>query len=174
MSQYNVLDLNEKLKTEEKINLIDVREYVEFANGRIKESKNIPLDSVGQLHKEINASDEIFVISQKGKRSTDAADILNVIGFKNVYNVTGGINAWKEAGFSLTKDSAPPWEIERQVDFIAGFLTTASIIFAFAIYWVFVFIALFTGLLLMYSAATNTCPLCEILYRMPWNKKEAN
>ena len=173
MSQLNVLDL-EKQINRGKINLIDVREYVEFANGRIKESKNIPLDSVGQIHKDTKSDEEIYLISQKGKRSAEAVDILNVIGFKNIHNITGGINAWKEAGFELEKDSAPPWEIERQADFVAGFLVAGSIIFAFSIYWVFIFIALFIGLGLMYSAATDTCPLCNLLFKMPWNKKENN
>ena len=102
MSEISVLNLNQKYSNE-KINLIDVREYVEFSNGRIKGSTNVPFNSVGEMHKDFETDEAIFLVSNIGKRAADAKGILDVIGFKNVQIVTGGLDAWKKAGFDLEK-----------------------------------------------------------------------
>jgi len=41
------------------------------------------------------------VYCQSGKRSNIAADILADLGYRNVYNIRGSVNAWVQAGFPL-------------------------------------------------------------------------
>jgi len=40
---------------------------------------------------------------RSGSRTRKAADAMQKIGFKHVYMLEGGINAWKEAGKEVVK-----------------------------------------------------------------------
>lgn len=172
MSECTVLDLKEKLDTE-KINLIDVREYAEFANGRIIEAKHIPLEELGKLHKTADISESFYLISQTGKRSNEALDMLRVIGFTDLISVRGGIDAWIQAGFSIEKDENAPWEIDRQVSLIAGALVFFGVVFGLSIHWTFVLISAFTGIALMITAFTDSSFLGNLLLKMPWNQPKS-
>ena len=50
----------------------------------------------------IQKEKEVFVYCQSGGRSKKAAKLLAQMGQFKVYNVEGGIRAWKENGFELT------------------------------------------------------------------------
>ncbi len=169
MSECTVLDLNEKIK-DGNINLIDVREYIEFANGRVAESRHIPIADIGKLHEEADTSEKIYLISQTGKRSAEALDILHVIGFKDLISVRGGLDAWEAAGFPIEKDEVAPWDIERQSRFASGALVFFGVVFGLFIHWSFVLISAIVGAGLMISAYNKTSLLGTILLKMPWNK----
>ncbi|MGI8670332.1 MAG: rhodanese-like domain-containing protein [Aridibacter sp.] len=170
MNEITVLELNEELKKGD-VNLIDVREYGEFANGRVKGAKNVPLGEVGKLHEELDTSEKVYVMCQTGRRSEQAQDILKAVGFNDVTNVRGGLDAWKNAGFPTEKDENAPWEIERQVRLAAGSLVLAGF-FLGMVHWSFLFITAFVGAGLVISALTNTCTMGIILLKMPWNQRQ--
>ncbi len=172
MNDCTVLELHEKLAGGEINNLIDVREYVEFANGRIKNARNIPLSEIGHLHEELDVSENVYLICRSGRRSAEAQTMLDAIGFGNVFNVRGGVDAWQAAGFSLEKDEDPPWEIERQVRLAAGALVFFGVLFGLTIHWTFVLISAFVGGGLIFSALTNSCTMGMILMKMPWNRRK--
>ena len=73
--------------------LLDVREADEreFANigGTF-----IPLSEFGLRYKELDPEKEIVVYCHHGGRSYAAGNYLVENGFKNVHNLTGGIDAW--------------------------------------------------------------------------------
>ncbi len=79
--------------------LIDVRTPQEYAEGHIKGAKNI--DWYGENFKaEIGKLDKnktVYVYCRSGKRSAEAAEEMRRNGFKNVYELQGGIMAWEEA-----------------------------------------------------------------------------
>jgi rhodanese-related sulfurtransferase len=84
--------------------LIDVRSPREHASGMIPGTDlNIDFREIGARHKEIGAKldDHIVVYCQGGGRSNVAAETLADLGYKNVYNVRGSMNAWVEAGFPV-------------------------------------------------------------------------
>jgi rhodanese-related sulfurtransferase len=170
MNEATVLELNEELKKGD-VNLIDVREYGEFANGRVKEAENVPLGEVGKLHEELDTSEKVYVMCRTGRRSEQAQDILKAVGFNDVTNVRGGLDAWKNAGFPTAKDENAPWEIERQVRFAAGALVLTGF-FLGMVHWSFLFITAFVGAGLVISALTNTCTMGMILLKMPWNQRQ--
>jgi rhodanese-related sulfurtransferase len=170
MSEVNVLTLMEKLERTD-LKLIDVREYVEFSNGHIRGAVNIPIDSVGQIHKEIDAAEEIYLISQNGRRSDEARSILEVIGFKHVYSISGGLDAWESAGFPVEKEGDAVWDIERQAKCAAGFLVLFGVVCGLFLHWTFVLIPALVGVSMIVSAFADTCPLCRALFKMPWNRK---
>jgi phage shock protein E len=84
--------------------LVDVRSVEEHDTGAIPGTDaNIDFREMAKRHKEIGAGldDHIVVYCQSGKRSNIAADILADLGYKNVYNIRGSVNAWMQAGFPL-------------------------------------------------------------------------
>lgn len=170
MEDCTVLELNEELNSG-KVNLIDVREYAEFANGRVKDAKNIPLGEVGKLHEQLDTSEKVYVMCRTGRRSEQARDILKAVGFNDVTNVRGGLQAWENAGFETEKDENAPWEIERQVRLVAGALVLVGF-FLGMVHWSFLFITAFIGAGLVVSALTNSCTMGMILLKMPWNQRQ--
>ena len=84
--------------------LVDVRSVEEHDTGAIPGTDlNIEFREIAQRHREIGAGldDHIVVYCQSGKRSNIAADTLTELGYKNVYNIRGSVNAWLQAGFPL-------------------------------------------------------------------------
>jgi hydroxyacylglutathione hydrolase len=51
----------------------------------------------------INGAGQIAIACASGYRSTVAASLLQARGRRNVFNVTGGIDAWREAGLPTAK-----------------------------------------------------------------------
>lgn len=69
--------------------IIDVRERGEYANGHIKESKNIPLSELRERTNEIPKNKPVYIHCRTGQRSYNAVLALQNLGFNNVYNITG-------------------------------------------------------------------------------------
>ncbi len=84
--------------------LVDVRSPEEHAGGFIPGTDaNIDFREIKGRHRELraDADDHIVVYCQSGHRSNIAAETLADLGYRNVYNVNGSMNAWQEAGFPI-------------------------------------------------------------------------
>src|SRR4030042_4091165 len=84
--------------------LIDVREPFEFRGKRIRDAINIP--SSGNLEKAadtLNRKFAYFLYCTTDFRSRNAAEILYEKGFRKLYNLEGGIVAWKKDGMPVIK-----------------------------------------------------------------------
>ena len=66
--------------------LVDVRTPGEFAQGHVKGSVNIPLDTVASQLPKFKNKKNIVVFCRSGGRSSQAKSILNQKGFTNVVN----------------------------------------------------------------------------------------
>lgn len=77
--------------------IIDVRKPEEFKGGSIPKAINIDFeDDYFQLHaKQLDASKTYFIYCLSGTRSNLAADFLRKNGFKKVYELDGGMLAWR-------------------------------------------------------------------------------
>src|SRR5690242_16051638 len=98
--------------------LIDVRESDEWRQGHIPEAVGIPRGFL-ELRVEEKVPDRkapVILQCASGTRSLLAARTLRELGYENVYNLTGGFNAWKDRGL--------PWVADRQ--FSADELTRYS------------------------------------------------
>ena len=75
--------------------IVDVREEEEMAEGYIEGSVLIPLDTVeSEVESKITDKDKtILVYCRSGRRSAIACDIMDSLGYKNVYDF-GGIIDW--------------------------------------------------------------------------------
>jgi rhodanese-related sulfurtransferase len=85
--------------------LLDVREANEFEGGRLPNAIHIPLsqlkDRTGELAK--HKAKPVVVYCATGRRSRMAAGPLAKAGFASVYNLAGGIDAWRKDGLPLEK-----------------------------------------------------------------------
>ena len=84
--------------------LVDVRSPEEHAGGFIPGTDlNIDFREIKSRHRELGAQpeDHIVVYCQSGHRSNIAAETLADLGYRHVYNVSGSMNAWLEAGFPV-------------------------------------------------------------------------
>jgi len=95
-------DFSSKYKSIPSAILLDVRTEAEVKEGALPNAQNIVYDDsfsekLGSLSKET----AIFVYCAAGKRSAKAAEILKEKGFKEVYQLKGGLDAWKEAKLPL-------------------------------------------------------------------------
>ncbi|GAB4166754.1 MAG: rhodanese-like domain-containing protein [Rickettsiaceae bacterium] len=89
---------------ENKAIIIDVREPFEYKDGHIKGSINLPLSTIlVEIGKASIAEDKKVVIQCRvGARSLLACQLLIEEGFKyDIYNLEGGLNAWRDAGYSV-------------------------------------------------------------------------
>ncbi len=91
----NLLDQNNELF------VLDVRTDKEWKKEHIKDIDHIYVGHLKERLNEIPNSKPIAVICSVGNRGSIGASILRINGKKNVYNVLGGMIAWKKAGFPI-------------------------------------------------------------------------
>lgn len=96
-------DFQTKLSQAQDAYLLDVRTSEEIATGIIAGAVNIIYDeNFAQKISEVPLQ-PIFVYCASGKRSAKAAKILREKGYAPVYELAGGLNAWKEKGLSVNQ-----------------------------------------------------------------------
>ena len=94
MDEIDARTLLTRMQKNEALNLLDVRETIEYHTYNIG-GKNLPLSGFQQnMHQlNYNKNDEIIVICKVGLRSETAQHILIQNGYNNVKNLTGGLMA---------------------------------------------------------------------------------
>ena len=88
--------LKTKFEQGEAFTLVDVREPFEYEISRIPGSKLIPLGELLGRLSELDSADEIVLQCKSGARSAKALHLLQEAGFRKLYNLEGGINAWSD------------------------------------------------------------------------------
>jgi molybdopterin/thiamine biosynthesis adenylyltransferase/rhodanese-related sulfurtransferase len=98
----SALQLSERIKQDNHLRLIDVREPHELEISALPGAVNIPLGTLASRLSELDSAQEMVVFCKAGTRSARALELLVSAGFKKVKNLKGGINAWaKEVDKSL-------------------------------------------------------------------------
>ena len=85
------------------ITLLDVRTPSEFSEGHIKGAVNNDWNGGGfqEMAADYDKNGIYFVYCRSGHRSGLAASWMRSSGFKNVYELRGGINAWQSVGIPI-------------------------------------------------------------------------
>jgi len=99
--------LKQKIDKHENMILIDVRTQPEYTGelGHIKGTVLLPVqDITSWISNYENEKDkEIIMICRSGNRSGRATQYFLDNGFKDVYNMEGGMIAWNKAGYPVEK-----------------------------------------------------------------------
>jgi len=95
--------LRQRLVTEPKPFLLDVREPWEFAEGHVPEARLIPLGELERRVNDVPRDRPVLVICHSGQRSLAAATYLRQLGYPDVSNVDGGTGAWIEQGHPVSR-----------------------------------------------------------------------
>jgi rhodanese-related sulfurtransferase len=75
--------------------LIDVRSAREYEQGHIPGAVNIPLQDIGDKIRKVKKDKELVIYCRSGNQSIWAIKRLMGMGYKNLFNLKGGYNAWK-------------------------------------------------------------------------------
>ena len=74
--------------------LLDVREPWEWQLARIDGSQYLPMGEIAGRIDDLNKSHPTVVICHHGIRSLQVVTFLQRLGFANLHNLQGGIDAW--------------------------------------------------------------------------------
>jgi adenylyltransferase/sulfurtransferase len=97
LEEITVTELNDLIKNNSEIQIIDVREPHEYEIARIPNTKLIPLGEVVNRAKEIDSSRTAIIHCKGGVRSAKAINDLRQAGFTGkLINLKGGITAWSD------------------------------------------------------------------------------
>lgn len=80
----------------ENVQLVDVREPVEVAEGTLPGAILIPLGDIPSRMGELDPTKTTLVLCKAGGRSAKAGEFLVQNGFEDVTNLAGGMMAWGE------------------------------------------------------------------------------
>jgi rhodanese-related sulfurtransferase len=85
--------------------LLDVRTAGEVAEGYIAGAQNIDITQPNFLEKvkSLDKDKPVYVYCKMGGRSANASEKLAKAGFTKVYNLMGGFEGWKSAGYPVEK-----------------------------------------------------------------------
>jgi adenylyltransferase/sulfurtransferase len=97
LEEIGALELSQRLRRGDNIQVIDVREPHEYQIARLPEARLIPLAHVVSRMNEIDSARETVVHCKGGVRSAKAIDALKRAGFQGrLINLRGGISAWSD------------------------------------------------------------------------------
>jgi adenylyltransferase/sulfurtransferase len=95
--EINVHDLKKALDNPQLgIQVLDVREPVEYQIARINGALLVPLSTLAQRFTELDPNHAYYIHCHAGVRSLKALQFLREQGFKNLKSVKGGIAAWSD------------------------------------------------------------------------------
>jgi len=100
-----VTEFNEQIRSNPKAIVIDVRTPIEFSQGHLVNAKNVDwngTDFENQIAT-VDKSQPVYVYCKSGTRSAAAAKRMRDLGFKEVYELEGGILKWQASNLPTTK-----------------------------------------------------------------------
>ena len=104
-SMHPVLLTPAQLKSQEKqLLIIDVRGWLEYWMGHIPAAQRF---SRNRILKDIPKEQAIALTCLSGHRSAIAAQWLVTQGYRQVYNLQGGLLAWQGAGYPVQRGNRP-------------------------------------------------------------------
>jgi rhodanese-related sulfurtransferase len=104
--EVTVAETRERIAANKDVRLIDVREDNEWQAARATGAEHF---GKGIIERDIEASvpdkaTELILYCGGGFRSALAADVLQQMGYTNVFSMAGGWKAWKDSGAPIEND----------------------------------------------------------------------
>lgn len=84
------------------VTVVDVREPGEYERDHIAGAKLIPLARIIQ-NPSLITTDHVVFVCEVGQRSGVAAEVAASLDYENLYNLEGGMTAWRSHGYPVEK-----------------------------------------------------------------------
>jgi rhodanese-related sulfurtransferase len=151
---------------------VDIRPLLEFMEGHIPGSINIPVTSLDRYLPALRARayhKTIVIVGDQDRDTQYAFDHLEAKLFGEVLILKGGLDTYKKVGEPLSR-GAGKFSIERQARFVYGAMGLVGVILSM---WhpLWLLLPTFTSLGLILDGYTGVCPLEMVLGRLPFNRK---
>jgi sulfur-carrier protein adenylyltransferase/sulfurtransferase len=85
------------------LRIVDVREQWEYARDHIPSVTLVPLGQIIARPQDVIKDDNLVFVCAVGQRSAVAAEMAAALGKTNVYNLEGGMQAWRNAGLPVER-----------------------------------------------------------------------
>ena len=102
MKEISVSELKDSIDAKDMVFVLDVRESEELDFGTIPTHHWVPMGEVEERLNEIPEDKKIVVYCRSGGRSSQVVLLLEEKGYKDVWNLSGGILEWGEIDSSIT------------------------------------------------------------------------
>lgn len=104
--EVTVEQTRKRMDADPKVKLLDVREDNEWQSGHAAKAEHL---GKGIIERDIekmvpDKSAELILYCGGGYRSALAADVLQQMGYTNVFSMAGGWKAWKDSGAPTTTE----------------------------------------------------------------------
>ena len=97
-AKINVKVFLDWIKTDHRLQIIDIREQYEYEFGHIAKSMHIPMDEILQSIQKIQKENRVILYCRSGRRSAAVKYMLErENGFKNIQFLEGGYEAYLNA-----------------------------------------------------------------------------
>lgn len=151
--------------------LVDVREIFEHAAERIPGSTIHALSGFDAARLPGPDGKRIVLYCNSGNRSHAAAKKCLSAGAGEVFQLAGGIIAWRQAGEPVHKPRKAPIDLMRQVQITAGSLVVIGVILALLVTPWAIALPAFVGIGLAFAGLSGFCGMARLLAVMPWNRR---
>jgi rhodanese-related sulfurtransferase len=150
------------------VNVIDVREPMEYASGHIPGSRNVPL---AQLPGAQLPEAPLVLVCQSGNRSARGVRTLLQQGHPHpVSDLEGGMGSWQQAGYPVHRLANAPLPLMRQVQIAAGGMVLLGLLLGQVVAPPWILLSWFVGAGLVFAGVTGFCGMARLLALMPWNQ----
>lgn len=98
-AHYKVLkqvEYEQAIKNSKQVQLIDVRTAEEYNEGHLENALNININdnNFKELAQKLNKEIPVYIYCRSGVRSRKAGAVLEKMGFKQIFDLQGGILSW--------------------------------------------------------------------------------
>ena len=152
--------------------LIDVRTPAEFRELHAAGAINHPLDSLSPLEvaqQHAAAGQELLLICRSGNRSATAHSQFLREGIEHAVSVEGGTQSWEREGLPVER-GRKTLALDRQMRILAGSLVVLGVAIGWFVYPLGYVLAAFIGAGLVFAGVSDSCPMSQMLAKMPWNR----
>jgi rhodanese-related sulfurtransferase len=150
--------------------LVDVRPPGMHAAERIAGAVSVPDATIDSANLSVGPGQRLVLHCEIGVASGKAAQRLAEAGRGDVYNLEGGISAWKQAGLPVESTKGAPLPVIRQVQIVAGSLVVVGTVLGALVSPWFLLLSGFVGAGLVFAGSTGQCGMAACLLKLPYNR----
>lgn len=81
---------------------VDIRSPEDYAKGHIAQARSIPLEQIDARAQSLPKNKPLIVVCATGRNAGGAVNSLKAKGLENVVALSGGMQAWHQAGLPVT------------------------------------------------------------------------